>query len=46
MMYSEFIDFCSMVSPFAVFTLSEPMPSIIAFATRSLLRDQMSTTLL
>ena len=46
MMNSEFIDFCSTVSPLAFLTLSMPMPFIIAPATSSFVRDQMSTTLL
>ena len=46
MMYSEFIDFCAMDSPLALTTWSVPMVSIIALAMRSLVRDQMSTTLL
>ncbi len=46
MMYSEFIDFWSTVLPSASSTFSVPMVSIIALAMRSLVRDQMSTTLL
>ena len=46
MMYSEFIDFWLTVLPSASVTFSVPMPSIIALATSSLVRDQMSTTLL
>ena len=46
MMKTEFIDFCATFSPFAFVTVSVPIASIIALATRSLVRDQMSTTLL
>ncbi len=46
MMYSEFIDFWLTSLPSASVTFSVPMPSIIALATCSLVRDQMSTTLL
>ena len=46
MMKIEFIDFWSIFSPLAFFDFSVPMPRIIACATCSLVRDQMSTTLL
>ena len=46
MMYSEFMDFCSTALPDASVAFSMPMPFIIAAATCSLVRDQMSTTLL
>ena len=46
MMKIELNECCSTVSPLAFATFSMPMPFIIALATWSLVRDQMSTTLL
>ncbi len=42
----ELKDFCRTLLPLASVTSSVPSFSIIAFATWSLVRDQMSTTLL
>ena len=45
-MYTELKEFCLTVSPLALMTSSVPSLPIMALATWSLVRDQMSTTLL